>query len=231
MIVGVIPARWASTRLPGKPLAEIAGRPMIEHVYRRASQVRRLSSVVVATDDVRIAQAVRAFGGEAVMTRDDHVSGTDRIWEVVAGGQADAVVNIQGDEPLIDPAVIDAVAAPLLEGASVITAAAPLRDDPMTPSVVKVVCDQAGNALYFSRSAIPHGGDCLHHVGLYAYTREALQAFVSRQPGPLERAERLEQLRFLEYGDRIRVVAVERAPISVDTPEDLARARELFLNK
>jgi len=231
-IIGVVPARWASTRLPGKPLAEIDGRPMIEHVVRRASLARRLSAVVVATDDARIAAAVRGFGGDVVMTRGDHVSGTDRIWEVVQGrAGVDAVVNIQGDEPLIEPDVIDAVAAPLLGGVQVITAAAALRDDPMTPSVVKVVCDQVGDALYFSRSRIPHGGACLHHVGLYAYTREALQSFVSRTPGPLERAERLEQLRFLEYGDRIRVVAVERAPISVDTPEDLARVRQLFLKK
>jgi 3-deoxy-manno-octulosonate cytidylyltransferase (CMP-KDO synthetase) len=244
-LLGVIPARWASVRLPGKPLAEIAGRPMIEHVWRRASMARRLRSLVVATDDVRIAAAVEGFGGRAVMTRGDHVSGTDRIWEAVqalraAGELVDAVVNIQGDEPLIDPGLVDAVAAGLVEVPAsggiqpsagserrVVTAAAPLEDHPAVPSVVKVVCDRGGYALYFSRAAIPHGGAAMHHVGIYGYTVDALSAFVSRPPGPLERAERLEQLRFLEYGDRIRVIPVDRAPVSVDTPEDLARVRLL----
>ncbi len=236
-IVGVIPARWGSSRLPGKPLAPIGGRPMIEHVYRRALRARRLSSVVVATDDERVREAVLSFGGEVAMTRGDHRSGTDRIGELLDGLGAAGVVNIQGDEPLIDPALIDELAGALVaelrlaspRSAGVITAAAPLGGDAGAPSVVKVACDREGYALYFSRAAIPHGGPWLHHVGIYAYSARALRRFISRSPGPLERAERLEQLRFLEYGDRIRVIPVDCAPASVDTPEDLARVRALYL--
>jgi 3-deoxy-manno-octulosonate cytidylyltransferase (CMP-KDO synthetase) len=228
--IGVIPARFASTRLPGKPLALIQGRTMVEHVYRRAARSARLDVVVVATDDPRIEAAVYAFGGRVVMTSPDHVSGSDRVFEAVRDLPGDVIVNIQGDEPLLDPASIDAVIEPLLADPRipVATAAAPLEGDPGSPSVVKVVRAESGDALYFSRSPIPAGGPWLHHIGLYAYRRRALADFVARPPGPLERTERLEQLRFLESGVAVRVVLVERAPLSVDTPEELERIRALF---
>lgn len=235
--IGVIPARYASSRLPGKPLAEIAGKPMIEHVYRRAEQAKCLQGVYVATDDQRIFDAVRAFGGQVVMTREDHRSGTDRIAEAVGALDVDVVVNVQGDEPLLDPAEIDAVVAPFAERPELVmsTAAVPITDlrDVADPSVVKVVLDVRGDALYFSRLPIPYyrsgeDGPHLKHIGLYAYRKEFLLTYAGLAPTPLEAIEQLEQLRVLEHGYRIHVVQTEKDAISVDTPEDLERVRLLI---
>jgi 3-deoxy-D-manno-octulosonate cytidylyltransferase len=224
-VVAVIPARMASSRLPGKPLADIGGAPMIVRVLERASQARLPGRVLVATDDERIASAVRRAGGVAVMTRADHPSGSDRVWEAVAGLPCEVVVNVQGDEPFVDPGLIDRVAVAALEpGVDVATAAAPLGDASAPPSVVRVVVDAEGWALAFSRKT-PSCGRCLHHVGIYAYRRGALEAFVRLEPSAGERAEGLEQLRLHERGLRFRVVEIEGVPLSVDTPEDLAEAR------
>jgi 3-deoxy-manno-octulosonate cytidylyltransferase (CMP-KDO synthetase) len=250
-IVAIIPARFASTRLPGKPLSDIHGKTMIERVYERARAARRVERVLVATDDERIASAVRRFGGEVVMTSPAHATGTDRLAEAATTIDADIVVNVQGDEPLLDPTGIDAAAEALVADPSLplSTLSVPLRsaEEMLLPSVVKVVADTFGNALYFSRSPIPHvrlgaGGDpraaasaavsrglARKHVGLYAYRREALLLFASLPPSPLEEAEGLEQLRALHHGMRIRVVPVdgEGGP-AVDTPEDLERVRALL---
>jgi len=228
-VIGVIPARWDSRRLPAKALADIGGLPMVAWVHRRAAAATSLNEVIVATDDARIVDAVEASGGRAVWTRADHVSGTDRVWEAVSELEADVIVNVQGDEPLLDPRVIDAVVAPLVRdaGLDVVTAAAPLVGDPDVASVVKVVCDHQGDALYFSRARVPHAGPWLHHLGLYAFRRAALRSFVSRAPGPLEESERLEQLRLLEHGERVRVVRVAAAGPSVDTPADLEAVRAI----
>ncbi len=226
----VIPARFGSTRLPGKAMADIHGQPMVVRVLER---VRRagVGAVVVATDDVRIAEAVRSAGGEAVMTRDDHTSGTDRIAEALGllSWDGDVVVNVQGDEPLIEPSTIDALLAAMADPeVQVATVAAPLTGDPAQPSVVKVAVDQRGRALYFSRAPIPFGGPYLHHIGIYAYRTGALARFVASRPSPLERIERLEQLRFLELGSPIAVVQVDEAPPSVDTPADLELVRRIL---
>jgi 3-deoxy-manno-octulosonate cytidylyltransferase (CMP-KDO synthetase) len=232
----VIPARYASTRLPGKPLADIGGRPMIEHVYRRAAAARGIAQVLVATDDARIASAVESFGGTAILTRADHPTGTDRIAEVARALQADLIVNVQGDEPFLDPAAIESAMAPLQADAAIVMGtlghALDEAADADNPHVVKVVVDQAGFALYFSRAPIPHrraagspGLSVLRHVGLYVYRREFLLRLASLAPTPLECAESLEQLRALEYGFRIRVVPTTLTTLSVDTPEDLERAR------
>ncbi|MGD9762237.1 MAG: 3-deoxy-manno-octulosonate cytidylyltransferase [Candidatus Binatia bacterium] len=232
----IIPARYESTRLPGKPLADLHGRPMIQRVYERAAQARGIDRVIVATDDERIRAAVAAFGGEAVITRSDHRSGTDRVAEVAADLDADVIVNVQGDLPLLDPALVASVIAPMLAdpGVPIATIKTALRsraerDD---PNVVKVVTDRDDYALYFSRSPLPHhrDGAPLHgfgdkHIGLYAYRREFLLAFAQLAPTPLERAEQLEQLRALEWGFRIKVSSVDTASIEVDTPRDLERAR------
>jgi 3-deoxy-manno-octulosonate cytidylyltransferase (CMP-KDO synthetase) len=234
--IGLIPARYASSRFPGKPLVEIAGKTMIEHVYTRASQARSLSGVWVATDDERIAEAVRSFGGRVVMTRPDHPSGTDRIAEAAASLEADVVVNVQGDEPLLDPAVIDAVVAPFTANPDVemSTLAVPIHEprDVQDPSVVKVVVGANGHALYFSRLPIPYyrtgrPGEYLKHIGLYGYRKDFLLRYASLPPTPLERAECLEQLRALEWGHRIYVVRTDHDAVSVDTPEDLERVRAL----
>jgi 3-deoxy-manno-octulosonate cytidylyltransferase (CMP-KDO synthetase) len=235
--VGIIPARWHATRLPGKPLAEIAGRPMIQHVYERACQAASLAQVVVATDDERILAAVQSFGGEAVLTSPEHRSGTDRAAEAAEPLAADVVVNIQGDEPLIDPHAIDSLVAPLeseLE-LSMTTLAVPIRsaEEIEDPGVVKVVIDHRGYAMYFSRYPIPFyredgAGERLKHIGLYAYRADFLQAFSRMAPTPLEQAEGLEQLRALENGERIFVVLVDHDAISVDTPEDLARVQAIM---
>jgi 3-deoxy-manno-octulosonate cytidylyltransferase (CMP-KDO synthetase) len=240
-IVAIIPARYASTRLPGKPLSDILGRPMIQHVYERARRAR-VERVIVATDDERIVRAVVAFGGEVRLTSPEHRSGTDRIAEVAADLAADLVVNVQGDEPLLDPALIDAATAPLLDDPTLemATLATPLSDVPefLNPNVVKVVRDARGDALYFSRAPIPCGreggaaavarGLAWRHVGLYVYRRETLLRLARLPPAPLEELESLEQLRALAQGIRIRVVCVAAAPApAVDTPEDLARVREL----
>jgi 3-deoxy-manno-octulosonate cytidylyltransferase (CMP-KDO synthetase) len=224
-VVVVIPARMGSTRLPGKPLADIGGAPMIVRVWQRASLARLPQRVLVATDDPRVAQVVKEAGGVAVMTRTGHVSGSDRVWEAVEDLDAAVVVNVQGDEPFVDPLLIDRLArAALAPGVDVATAGAPLVDPGAPPSVVRVAVDPQGWALAFARDT-PSVGRQLHHVGLYAYRRAALQAFVDLEPSAGERAERLEQLRLLERGFRFRVVEIDSLPLSVDTPEDLTRAR------
>jgi len=233
-VVAIIPARYASTRFPGKPLVDIAGKPMIQRVYERTLQASSVGRVIIATDDARIFDAVTAFGGEAQMTRDDHPSGTDRLAEVASRIDADLVVNVQGDEPLIDPEMIDAAVAPLLADASIVmgTLSTALTDpaEYRSPNVVKVVTDRAGFALYFSRAAIPCGRDLpagdippqtAKHVGLYVYRRDFLIAYPTLPETPLEQLEKLEQLRALEHGHRIRVVATDRVSIGVDVPEDV----------
>jgi len=215
----------------------IAGHPMIEHVYRRASEARLVSSVVVATDDPRIADAVDAFGGTAVMTRADHPCGTDRLAEVAAHLTCDIVVNVQGDEPLLDPAAVDAAIAPCLDDASVVisTLRTPLADcDASNPNVVKVVVDLQGDALYFTRAMVPWvrpghpPAQAWRHLGLYVYRRETLLQLARLRPTPLEQAEGLEQLRALEHGIRIRTVETSASAPSVDTADDLALVRELL---
>lgn len=234
----MIPARWASSRLPGKPLADIGGLTMVERVYRRAAAARGVSGVLVATDDDRIAGAVAGFGGAVVMTRADHASGTDRIAEVARGLACDLVVNVQGDEPALDPAAIEAAVAPLAADPSVVmgTLGAPLDADSelLNPNAVKVLVDQQGFALYFSRAAVPYRrdagealGSVLRHVGLYVYRRDFLLRLASLPRTPLERQESLEQLRALEHGYRIKVVETAFTSVSVDTPEDLERVRRL----
>ncbi|MCE1236116.1 MAG: 3-deoxy-manno-octulosonate cytidylyltransferase [Hyphomicrobiales bacterium] len=235
----LIPARLAATRLPGKPLAEIAGAPMIVQVWRRAREAD-VGPVAVATDDDRIFAAVKDHGGEAVMTRTDHPSGSDRIFEALGrldpDGRRDVVVNLQGDLPTIEPASIRAAVAPLADPhVDIATLAAEIvRDEEKTnPNVVKVVGSPIGDrrlrALYFTRATAPWGeGPLFHHIGLYAYRRAALAKFVSLPPSPLERREKLEQLRALEHGLRIDVSLVDAVPLGVDTPEDLERARRLL---
>jgi 3-deoxy-manno-octulosonate cytidylyltransferase (CMP-KDO synthetase) len=232
-LVVVIPARYQSTRFPGKPLADIAGRPMIEHVYARAAAAPGVHAVVVATDDVRIAEAVERFGGSVRMTRADHRTGLDRLAEVAGNLYCDLIVNVQGDEPLIDPQMITEVVGPLEADASVhmstvrrrITDAAERTD----PNVVKVVVDLNGNALYFSRAPVPSGSDptrpLFKHVGLYAYRRAFVRQLASLPRTPLEIAESLEQLRALEHGFQIRTVETQYDSIGVDTLADLDRVR------
>ena len=235
-IVGAIPARYASTRLPGKPLLLLAGRPMIEHVYRRVARAQGLERVVVLTDDERIAAAVEAFGGEWEMTPADCPSGTDRIAHAARRWGAAAVVNVQGDEPLIDPAAVSALARHLAEHPEdpMVTLAAAARPDELDdPHAVKVVLDRAGYALYFSRAGIPYprnagGAAAQKHLGVYGYQRAALLELAGLAPTPLETAESLEQLRALESGLRIRVLLVERGSPGVDTREDLERAERLL---
>jgi len=238
-ILGVIPARFASSRFPGKALAPLAGKPMVQHVWERASMARYLDDVLVATDDERIASVVRAFGGRACMTREDHPTGTDRIAEVASCREAAIYVNIQGDEPLIDPEAIDSAidAVRMDEGVSMGTLKKRIVDptDVFNPNVVKVVTNLAGDAIYFSRSAIPHERDSggalpayFKHIGLYVYRADLLRQYPDLNVGPLEQAERLEQLRALENGYRIRVVETDYESLGVDTPEDLERVNELF---
>ena len=237
-VLAVIPARYHSTRLPGKALVDIAGRPMIEHVYRRATAARSIDAVVVATDDDRIARAVERFGGVAIMTSPAHASGTDRLAEIAASIPCDVIVNVQGDEPLLDPAVIDAAVEPLRHDRALemSTAARPLRDDSelTCPNVVKVVCDGRGFALYFSRAPIPHGPQesrgqfARIHVGLYVYRRDTLLRLARLPRSPLEQIETLEQLRALENGIRIRVVDTHYHSAEVNTPEDLERIRRSY---
>lgn len=235
----LIPARMASTRLPGKPLADIAGVPMIVQVWRRAREAD-IGRVVVATDDALILDAVLAHGGEAVMTRADHPSGSDRIFEALMsidpGGRHDVIVNVQGDLPTIDPAAVRAAIAPLADGdVDIATLAAEIvRDEEKTnPNVVKVVGSPLSatrlRALYFTRATAPWGdGPLYHHIGLYAYRRAALARFVTLPPSALETRERLEQLRALEAGMRIDAEIVATVPLGVDTAEDLERARALL---
>jgi 3-deoxy-manno-octulosonate cytidylyltransferase (CMP-KDO synthetase) len=238
-IVAVIPARFASSRFPGKPLADIDGRPMIEHVYRRAEACASIDRVIVATDDVRVADAVRRFGGEVRLTRGDHRSGTDRIAEVAATIDCDVVVNVQGDEPLIDPAAIAAAVAPFVADPGIPMTTLYRRiehpADLDNPNIVKIVLDRAGYALYFSRAPIPHARDprggwppFYRHIGLYAYRRSTLLVVAALEPTPLERAESLEQLRALEHGIRIKAIETAYDSLSVDTPEDLEHVRRLL---
>ena len=237
-ILGVIPARFASTRFPGKVLSLIAGQTMLQHVYQRASLSTYLTSVIIATDDDAVFEAARAFGARVRMTRADHLSGTDRVAEVASAENADLVVNIQGDEPLIDPAAIDAAILPLAHEPELVMGTLKKRiENPREitdPNVVKVVTDQAGDAIYFSRCPIPFErekkGDAPYfkHIGLYVYQREFLLSYSSLPVGPLETAERLEQLRALENGYRIRVVETKYESLGVDTPEDLERVSKLF---
>jgi 3-deoxy-manno-octulosonate cytidylyltransferase (CMP-KDO synthetase) len=242
-VVGVIPARWGSTRFPGKSLAMIAGRPMIQRVTERVLQAHKLDMVLIATDDHRIADCVNALKVQSVqvtMTRADHPSGTDRIAEAVRNLEADAVVNIQGDEPLIEPALIDELAEVITSGHwDMATAAAPIEEDTRLhdPAVVKAVFNRQGQALYFSRAAIPHMRDQaeavpagLHwrHIGIYAYRRDFLMQLVKEAPCPLETAEKLEQLRALYMGCRMKVVKTSDFGIGVDTPDDIARVERLI---
>ena len=239
-VVVVIPARYASTRLPGKPLVSLNGQPMIQRVYARAKLAQRVNRVIVATDDDRIVQAVASFGGEARMTRPDHRTGTERVAEVAAHVDGEIFVNVQGDEPLLDPAAVDAAVEALLQEpeADVATVATPVKipSDIMDPNVVKVVLDFDDNALYFSRAPIPWVRDTantiqvrhLKHLGLYVFHREALLEYPTLPQGELERIEQLEQLRWLENGTKIRVAAVEHDAVSVDVPEDVARVERLL---
>jgi 3-deoxy-manno-octulosonate cytidylyltransferase (CMP-KDO synthetase) len=242
-IVILIPARMASTRLPGKPLADIAGEPMIVHVWRRAVAAK-LGRVVVATDAPAIAEAVEKRGGAAVLTRADHASGTDRIHEALhkldPGHSADIVVNMQGDLPTLEPASLAAAVAVLIDDSAVdiATLAAEIRkaEERDNPNVVKVVGTPVGRsrlrALYFTRATAPAGeGPLYHHIGLYAFRRAALERFVKLPPSPLERREKLEQLRALEAGMRIDAAIVETVPLGVDTAEDLATARAMLTSR
>jgi 3-deoxy-manno-octulosonate cytidylyltransferase (CMP-KDO synthetase) len=236
----IIPARMASTRLPGKPLADIGGLPMIVHVWQRAMEAD-VGPVVIACAETAIADAVEAAGGTAVLTRPDHPSGSDRIFEALVrvdpDGAHDVVVNLQGDLPTVDPAIVRAVLAPLADpGVGIATLVAAIadpaeRDD---PNVVKAVVSlegqaRVGRAIYFSRFPVPWGeGPHFHHIGIYAYRREALTRFVGLKPGTIEQRERLEQLRALENGMRIDAALVDTVPFGVDTPADLERARSLL---
>lgn len=235
----LIPARMQATRLPGKPLADIGGLPMIVRVWERA-MAAEAGRVAVATDSEEIAAAVRGAGGEAVMTRADHASGSDRIFEAVSKidpeGDCDRVVNLQGDLPTLDPALVKACLAPLAtKGVDIATLAAEITvaEEKTNPNVVKVVgtpVDGTGRlrALYFTRATAPYGeGPLFHHIGIYAYRRQSLERFVSLRPSPLELREKLEQLRALEAGMRIDVAIVDTVPLGVDTPADLERARKL----
>jgi len=239
-VVIVIPARFGSTRLPGKPLVSLAGKPMIQHVYERSQLAGRASRVIVATDDERIVKAVESFGGTARMTRPDHRTGTERVAEVAAHEKGDIFVNVQGDEPLLDPVSVDTAIEALLEEppASIATVATPIKTpaDIMDPNVVKTVLDFDNNGLYFSRAPIPWVRDTaskiqvrhLKHLGLYVFQREALLEYPTLPQGELERIEQLEQLRWLENGWKIRVAEVEHDAVSVDVPEDVARVEKLL---
>lgn len=236
-VVCAIPARYASTRLPGKPLREIAGRPMIEHVYRRAAAARGVDRVVVLTDDARIERAVAAFGGEVEMTPTDCRSGTDRIAWAARGWDAFAVVNVQGDEPLLDAELVGRIARHLqTSGEGMVTAATRASEaDLHDPDKVKVVLAGSGHALYFSRAPIPFPREPGHatvwrHLGIYGYSRDTLLQLARLAPTPLEETESLEQLRALENGIPIRVLEAESAPIGVDTEDDLQKVEALLAN-
>jgi len=237
-VIAVIPARYGSSRLPGKALAEVGGVPMVVRVWRQAVQARSLTHTLVATDDERIARVVREAGGVAEMTSDAHPSGTDRIAEIARRIPADIYLNVQGDLPFIAPDDLDALAAPIIADASIPmgTLATPIVDDEewRNPNVVKVVCDARGDALYFSRSPMPFWRDhtgvpksALRHIGVYAYRRDFLLEFAAWPPGRLEQIEKLEQLRALERGYRISVVRSVAPSLEVDTPDDLRRANSL----
>jgi 3-deoxy-manno-octulosonate cytidylyltransferase (CMP-KDO synthetase) len=238
-VVAAIPVRYASTRLPGKALVEIAGVPMIERVFRRVSKARGLADVIILTDDERIAGAARAFGAKVEMTPSDCASGTDRIASAAKSWEADAVLNVQGDEPLIEPAALERLAEHLAHHPEDPVATLASRAEPGdagNPDVVKVVTDLRGYALYFSRAPIPYPRDpaaamTKRHIGVYGYQRAALLEIAARQPTALERAESLEQLRMLESGFRIRVLTTEQAWPGVDTMDDLQRMEELLAKR
>ncbi len=245
-ITAVIPARYASTRFPGKALADIIGKPMIQHVYERTAQAALVGEVVVATDDQRIATVVKGFGGRVEMTSSEHETGTDRLAEVAGRLDAELIVNVQGDEPLIEPAMIDEAIRPLAEDPTIIMGTLKSRiknlHDFLSPNVVKVVTDWEGFALYFSRSPLPNFRDkwndlkdekfssgkllCYKHVGLYVYRRDFLLQYAQMSPTYLELAEKLEQLRVLENGFRIKVMETGYDSIGVDTPADLEKVLE-----
>ncbi len=245
LAVAIIPARYGSTRFPGKPLAAQTGKPLIQHVYENVARAGRLSRVIVATDDERIAAAVRGFGGEVAMTRGDHATGTDRVAEAAAGLTADLVVNVQGDEPEMEPEAIDALvemmesrpAAPMGSLACPFTN----REDMGNPACVKVVLDGQGNALYFSRSLIPYPRDAggqvedprrwLLHLGIYAYRPGFLAELTRTPPTDLERVEQLEQLRVLYMGQRIAIAVVDRSSTGIDTPEQYAAFVARYLQR
>ncbi len=238
-IVAVIPARYASTRLPGKVLADLDGRTMIEHVYRRAKASRAVSEVIVATDDLRVATRVSDFGGKVRLTKATHETGTDRLAEVATSLDCDVVVNIQGDEPLVDPGAIDELVAPFRTDAGVqMTTLFRRIHEPAelnSSNVVKVVIDRGGYAMYFSRAPIPYVRDprggwppLYRHIGLYAYLRSTLLVLANLEPTPLERAESLEQLRALEHGIRIKAVETRYESFEVNTPDDLEQVRRLM---
>lgn len=241
----VIPARYASTRFPGKPLADLCGKPMIQWVYEQANRCVAVNRVIVATDDERIATAVRSFGGEVVMTRADHPTGTDRLAEVAAQIDSALIVNVQGDEPLIDPRMIEQAIEPMRRNPGVpmgtlksriLTAA-----EYLNPNIVKVVTDRNDYALYFSRAPIPFGRDVIDqiesrfdeieaykHIGLYVYRRDFLLTYHKLAPTPLEQSEKLEQLRALENGFRMKVAETRLSSVGVDTPDDLERVRQIL---
>lgn len=239
-VLAVIPARHASTRFPGKPLAKIAGRPMIQHVVERVQQARGVSRVVVATEDERIRRVVESFGGEAILTRPEHRTGTDRVAEVAAHMEAEIYVNVQGDEPLIDPSAVEALVEAVRENSDVQVAtpctAIAQPSDIMDPNIVKVVRDFESKALYFSRAPVPWVRDrgeqvvARHwkHLGLYAFRRAALLEFPTLPPGELERIEQLEQLRWLENSFPITVVETDYDAVSVDVPGDIERVEKLL---
>ncbi|MFO7974308.1 MAG: 3-deoxy-manno-octulosonate cytidylyltransferase [Candidatus Hydrogenedentota bacterium] len=241
VVLGVIPARYGSTRFEGKVIAPLLGKPVVVHVYERALRARHVTKAIIATEDKRVRDAVAPFGADVVLTRPDHPSGTDRIAEAVAESEADIIVNIQGDEPLIDPRVIDATVQPLLDNPEIpmSTARCLIADQESVdnPNVVKVVCDAKGRALYFSRWPIPYvrgekpnaaRGCYWQHVGLYVYRRDFLLEYARMAPTPLEELEKLEQLRALENGYPIAVVDTEYLSVGVDTPEDLRRVEDLL---
>lgn len=240
-VLGVIPARYASTRFPGKALADILGKPMIQYVYERAKMAKTLSSSLVATDDQRIFHAVKNFGGEVAMTA-QHPTGTDRIAEIASRFDTEILVNVQGDEPLIEPAMIDQAVQPLLDDShidlSTLVHRISSEEEYINSNVVKVILDKKGFAMYFSRSPIPYiksgawkkEAPIYRHVGLYVYRRHALLNFSQMPPAIFETIEGLEQLRFLENGFRIKVVETEYKSIGVDTPEDLEKVRRIMNN-
>jgi len=238
--IGIIPARWASSRLPGKPLADLCGKPVIQHVYEQCLKARSLAQIIVATDDERILNAVAAFGGEAVMTASEHPNGTSRVAEVAARIECDYVINIQGDEPMIDPRVIDQLADVLVhadEPMATLSAPFASAEEAAEPNNVKVVVDRKGRALYFSRSVIPFAR-CgtpvvFKHIGIYGYRKDFLPVYLHLAETPLAEAESLEQLRVLEHGYNI-AVAVSNYPdrgVGINTPHDLELARKLMGEK
>lgn len=236
-IACIIPSRYGSTRLPGKPLADIAGQPMIQRVYSQVKKASLPAEVIVATDDERVAAAVKSFGGQVVMTDANHATGTDRLAEVARKHpDIDVIINVQGDEPLIEPSLIDALGQLFIDDSTMTmaTVASPLLEEEYNePSAVKVVCNKKGDAMYFSRSLLPYPRHAfvnppLKHIGIYAYTRDFLLKYAQMEATPAEETESLEQLRALENGYSIRVIVTDKRFVGVDTPEDLKRVNEIF---